>query len=393
VIARTLHPPAQSSFFLFGPRGTGKSTWVDALFPQALRIDLLKQSTFAELLAHADRLEAMADAVDTDEIVIDEVQKLPQVLDEVHRLIERRGFRFVLTGSSVRKLRRSGANLLAGRAQTLTMHPFTAAELGDRFDLKHAIRYGMLPSVWVRRDVKEYLDSYVGTYLREEVQQEAMVRNIATFSRFLEAASFSQASVLNMQAVATECGINRKTVENHFDLLEDLLLAVRLPVFRRRAARKLAAHPKFYFFDAGVYRAIRPRGPLDTDEEIDGAAIETLVFELLRAESANRRLGYDFFFWRTLDGKEVDLVLYGERGLHAFEIKRSSRFSERDLEGLRLFCDDYPDAKGHLLFGGDQRYRYGPIDVLPLDEAIKTLGTILGGGDGGKKKRTARNRK
>lgn len=369
----------EASCFLLGPRGTGKSTWVKQVLPDALRIDLLKESTYLELLGHADRLEAMADAADVESIVIDEVQKLPGLLDEVHRLIEERGFRFVLTGSSARKLKRSGANLLAGRAETLTMHPFTVGELGARFDLGHAIRFGMLPSVWMRPNPARYLASYVGTYLREEVQHEALVRNVAGFSRFLEAASYSQAAVLNVQAVAADCGINRKTVENHFDLVEDLLLAVRIPVFRRRAKRKLTAHPKFYFFDAGVYRALRPRGPLDADQEIDGAAIETLVLELLRAENANHELGYEICCWRTGDDKEVDFVLYGERGLHAIEVKRSSRFTEADLAGLRLFCGDYPEARGCLLYGGTTRYRFDAIDVLPLGEGLAGLPGRLAG--------------
>src|SRR5262245_4980693 len=270
MIARSLALPS-GSFFLLGPRGTGKSTWVSACLPEALRIDLLRESTLVELAGHADRLEAIADAQKVSTIVIDEVQKLPSLLDEVHRLIESRHFRFVLTGSSARKLRRGGTNLLAGRARTLNMHAFTARELGSRFDLRRAIRHGLLPSVWIGEDPESYRRGYVGTYLREEVLQEAMVRNIGSFSRFLEAATFSQASVLNMQAVAADCGISRKTVESHFDLLEDLLLSVRLPIFRRKAARKLTAHPKFFFFDAGVYRALRPRGPLDSDDEIDGA--------------------------------------------------------------------------------------------------------------------------
>jgi predicted AAA+ superfamily ATPase len=379
VIARSRQAPATGSFFLLGPRGTGKSTWVDATLPRALKVDLLKESTYAELLGHADRLEAMADAHGGGVIVIDEVQKLPALLDEVHRLIERRRLRFVLTGSSARKLKRSGANLLAGRARTLTMHPFTAAELGKKFDLSHAIRFGMLPSAWTGRDPAEYLKGYVGTYLREEVQHEALVRNLAAFNRFLEAASFSQGGVLNMQAVAADCGINRKTIENHFDLLEDLLLAVRVPVFTRRAKRKLITHPKFYFFDAGVYRAIRPRGPLDTDDEIDGAAIETLVLESLRAENANHDLGYQIYFWRTADQREVDFVLYGERGLHAFEVKRTARFREDDLAPLRLFCADYPEASGCLFYGGRQRYKFGPIEVVPLREGLADLSERLAG--------------
>lgn len=295
----------------------------------------------------------------------------------MHRLIEKRRFRFVLTGSSARKLRRSGANLLAGRARTLTMHPFTAAELGKQFNLAHAIRFGMLPSVWAGADPGEYLRSYVGTYIRQEVQHEALVRNLAGFNRFLEAASLSQGGVLNMQAIASDCGINRKTIENHFDLLEDLLLSVRLPVFARRAKRKLTSHPKFYFVDAGIYRAIRPRGPLDTEEEVDGAAIETLVLEALRAENANHDLGYEIFFWRTTDQKEVDFVLYGERGLHAFEVKRASRFREDDIAALRLFCDDYPEASGCLLYGGRQSYRFGRIEGVPLEKGLAGLAQRL----------------
>jgi predicted AAA+ superfamily ATPase len=349
------------------------------VLPKALRVDLLEQSTFAELAGHADRLEALADGQGAKSIVIDEVQKLPPLLDEVHRLIERRRFRFVLTGSSARKLKRSGANLLAGRARTLSMHPFTATELGTRFRLKHALRFGLLPTVWMEDDPAQYLRSYVGTYLREEIQQEALVRNLASFSRFLEAASLSQGQVLNMTAVAADCGINRKTVENYFELLEDLLLAVRLPVFARKAKRKVVSHPKFFFFDAGVYRALRPKGPLDSDAEIDGAALETLLMQSLRAESANAGLDYELSYWRTPSGVEVDCVLYGERGLHAFEVTRSPIFRETDLEGLRLFCEDYPQAAGHLLYGGTKRYRFGAIEVVPFEEGIVSLASTLKG--------------
>jgi len=371
--------PAAGSFFLFGPRGTGKSTWAKAVLPGALRIDLLNEGVFRELLGHAGRLEALADARGLTTVLIDEVQKLPSLLDEVHRLIEDRGFRFALTGSSARKLRRTGVNLLAGRARTLSMHGLTPSELGVRFDLGHALRHGLLPSVWTQPDPAAYLSAYVGVYLREEVLQEALVRNLTTFHRFLEAASFSQGAPLNMQGVATDCALPRKTVETHFDLLEDLLLAVRLPVFRRRATRKLAVHPKFFYFDTGVFRALRPRGPLDSDSEIDGAALETLVMQTLRAENANRQLGYELSYWRTAAGQEVDLVAYGPRGLHAFEVKRSDRFRESDLAGLRLFCEDYPEAQGHLLYGGTARYRFGAIDVVPLTEALPELAEWLAG--------------
>lgn len=382
MLPRTISPP-DNSFFLIGPRGTGKSTWVEAQFPDALRIDLLHEATVLELAGHAERIESMADGVRATTVCIDEVQKLPSLLDEAHRLIERRGFRFVLTGSSARKLRRAGVNLLAGRARTLTMHPFTPAELGGRFDLAHALRFGLLPNAWVTSDPWDYLRSYAGTYVREEVMQESLVRNVGGFRRFLESASLSQAMFLNMQAVATDCGVPRKTVETHFDLLEDLLLGVRLPIFTRRAARKLVAHPKFFYFDAGVYRALRPRGPLDSAAEIEGPALETLVFQTIRATVANLGRGDELFAWRTPTGDEVDLVVYGEGGLFAFEVKRTQKWSEMDLRGLRLFQADYPEAKAYLLYGGERRHSVAGIDIVPLVAALPEMGSLLAGSSSG----------
>ncbi len=378
VFPRTLTPPKRESFFLLGPRGTGKSTWALDAFPDALRVDLLDYALYAELLADPTRLEALAAGAGATTVVIDEVQRLPLLLDEVHRLIEKRRWRFVLTGSSARKLRRGGVNLLAGRARTLAMHPLTATELGGAFDLARSLRFGNLPTVHVASDPEDYLRSYVGTYLREEVQAEALTRSLETFSRFLVAASFSQAGVLSISEIAREVGIARKTVESHFQLLEDLLLAVRLPVFTRRAKRAMTAHPKFYFFDAGVYRAIRPRGPLDPVEAIDGAGLETLVMQELRATNENLALGYALHFWRTRDHHEVDFVLYGERGLVAIEVKRSARYREADLATLRLFRGDYPSARCFLFYGGSRSYDVDGIRVLPLSVALPALPELLG---------------
>ncbi|HLG15559.1 MAG TPA: AAA family ATPase [Blastocatellia bacterium] len=378
MFARAIRLPADKSFFLFGPRGTGKSTLLRATQPKAFYLDLLDLGVYSELLAHPDRLEALALPHMPAPIVIDEIQRLPRLLDEVHRLIERRRWRFALTGSSARKLRRGGVNLLAGRARTLTMHPLTAAELGNTFDLARSARYGQLPSVYVESDPKQYLASYTGTYLREEVQAEALTRNLDAFARFLVAASFSQAAVLSISTVARDLGLPRKTVEGYFHLLDDLLLAVRLPVFTRRAKRLMTTHAKFYFFDAGVYRTLRPRGPLDSPEEIDGPALETLVLQELRATNDNDELGYDIFYWRTRDQREVDFVLYGERGLVAIEVKRASRFSEGDLATLRLFAADYPVARCVLLYGGQREYVVDGIRVVPLASALPVLSTIIG---------------
>jgi uncharacterized protein len=379
VFARSRSLPTRQSFFLFGPRGTGKSTLLKSAFPDAAYFDLLDLSVYSELLAHPHRLEALAEPRGASRIVIDEIQRLPALLDEVHRLIETRRWRFALTGSSARKLRRGGVNLLAGRARTLSLHPLTAAELGSAFNLPHSLRYGQLPSVYVEADPKRYLASYVGTYLREEVQAEALTRNLDGFSRFLVAASFSQAAVLSVSAVAREVGLPRKSVEGYFGLLDDLLLSFHLPVFTRRAKRAVVAHPKFYFFDTGVYRALRPVGPLDSTEEIDGAAVETLVLQELRATNDNHGLGYDLYYWRTREQKEIDFVLYGERGLIAMEVKRSGRLRESDLADLKLFAADYPAARCVLLYGGDREYVIDRIRVLPLASALPDLRSIIGG--------------
>jgi predicted AAA+ superfamily ATPase len=230
----------------------------------------------------------------------------------------------------------------------------------------------------LEKDPEKYLKSYVRTYLREEVQQEGLTRNLGAFSRFLEAASFSQASLLNISAVARDCSVERKVVEDYFTILEDLLLAVRVPAFTKRAKRRMVAHPKFSIFDVGVFRAIRPRGPLDGPEEIEGAALETLFFQEIRALNEYLNLEYAIHYWRTFTGLEVDFVLDGEKGIRAFEVKRTSRFRSGDCGSLRAFLDDYPMAKAWLVYGGSRTYHEGPITVLPFDTALRRLPDLLG---------------
>ena len=301
---------------------------------------------------------------------MDEVQRTPLVLNEVHRLIESAGRRFILTGSSALSLRRRGVNLLGGRARTHHLYPLTAVEAGADFSLERALLHGQLPSVYTQPDPERYLASYVENYLRQEVLEEGRTRNLAAFSRFLESASFSQAALLNVAAVAREVGVDRKTAAAYFDLLEDLLIATRVPVFTRRAKRRMTAHAKFFLFDAGVYRAIRPAGPLDSPQQIDGAALETLVYQELRAAIAYRSLKLEVFFWRTASGAEVDFIAYGGDGLFAIEVKRSRTIRRADLHGLKQFKSDYPMARCVLLFGGERReYRDG-IELLPVTEAL-----------------------
>jgi len=389
--SRLLKPPDAQSFFLFGPRGTGKTTWVRRTFPDAVYIDLLESELFTRLTANPQRLEALIPVDHRGWVVIDEIQRIPELLSEVHRLIETRKDKFALTGSSARKLRRGGVNLLGGRARTLGMHPLAASELGHDFNLEKSLRFGHLPAAHGDPDPDRYLASYVRTYLEEEVRQEGLTRSLGAFGRFLEAASFSQGAVLNISEVARECAVERKVVENYFGILEDLLIGYRLPVFAKRAKRRLIGHPKFYFFDAGVFRALRPKGPLDKPEEIDGAACETLLFQELLAANDALDLGYKISFWRSAAKQEVDFVLYGEKGFLAFEIKRTARVSGVQLRGLRAFLKDYPMARAYFLYGGRRRLQEGPIDCLPMEDAFRRLPEILTGSAAFPRTRTLKN--
>ena len=369
---------SRKSFFLFGPRGTGKTTWLKHHLPRALFVNLLQSEFYNRLSANPGHLRDLIPPDYTDWIIIDEVQRIPALLNEVHDLIESRGLNFILTGSSARTLRRKGVNLLAGRALTYRMHPLTVTEQQDAFRLRDSLQFGHLPARFSESDPGRYLKDYVQTYLREEVMQEGLTRNIGHFSHFLEVASFSQGATLNISSVAREAHIERSAAENYFSILEDLLIAVRLPVFSRRARRKLISHKKFYFFDTGVFRAIRPVGPLDSDAEMDGPALETLVLQELRAVNDYHEYGYRIFFWRTRNDLEVDFVLYGPRGLLAIEIKRSTRLQPRDARALREFKKDYPPARCYVFFGGSTPLYMGDIIALPMESALTNLRELLG---------------
>jgi predicted AAA+ superfamily ATPase len=377
--SRFLKSPLEQnmSFFLFGPRGTGKTTWLKAHCPDNLYIDLLESDLYTELLARPGRLENLIPPEYQDWIIIDEIQKVPALLDEIHRMIENSGYRFIMTGSSARSLRKKGVNLLAGRARTYHMFPLTAMELEKDFNLEQSLLHGHLPYVFSADEPSGFLKAYVKTYLREEVLQEGLTRNLGNFSRFLETASFSQGSVLNMSEIARESGLHRKVVESYFNILEDMLLGIRLPVFAKRAKRKMAAHPKFYFFDAGVYRSIRPKGPLDSPEEIDGICLETLVFQELCAVNHYLNLEYDLYYWRTRTGAEVDFVLYGPKGIVCFEVKRSRRISSADLKGLKALKADFPQAECYLLYGGNREEFIDDIHICPVKEALLLLPKFL----------------
>lgn len=373
VLPRFLDLPDQSCF-LFGPRGTGKSTWLKQCLPDALYIDLLAADNFRELNAKPERLIERTEASPSaDTVVVDEIQRVPELLPVIHTLIETdRNLRFVMTGSSARKLRRGGFDLLGGRAVVRTMHPFMAAELPS-FSLDDALTRGLIPLVMMRKNPLDVLSSYVNVYLDEEVRSESLTRNLGAFIRFLEAVSFSQASVLSLSSVARECQVKVHVVRSYISILDDLLLSFSLPVFRKRAKRAFSTHPKFFWFDVGVFRTLRPRGPLDRPEELGGAALEGLVAQHIRAWCDYTDSDAQLYFWRTRAGSEVDFIVYGENAFVAIEVKHSSRVDSHDLRALRTFASDYPEATCFLLYRGTERLKIGEVWCIPVEEFLLNL--------------------
>jgi predicted AAA+ superfamily ATPase len=343
--------------------------------PDAYYVDLLSPDLVQSFTASPDRLrEVVAGNRDRRVFVVDEIQRVPALLSVIHQLMEENpGVQFILTGSSLRKLKRTGVDLLAGRAVVSTCHPFMAAELGELFALEDALQFGLVPLVVAAGEREAVLKAYLALYVREEVQMEGLVRNMAGFARFLEAISFSHASLLSVAEVARECAVSRTTVEGYVAILEDLLIAVRLPVFAKRARRQLAGHDKFYFFDSGVYRSIRPRGPLDRPSEIDGAALEGVVFQHLRAWNDYSGQRHSLHFWRTRAGAEVDFVVYGEQDLVAIEVKNAATLSSRDLHALKAFAADYPEARTVLLYRGREQFLRDGVLCVPCERFLRAL--------------------
>lgn len=374
LIPRFFHPPSKS-FFLFGPRGTGKSTLLRTSFPKALWIDFLRPDVFRSYLARPERLyEVIEGQQKASVVIIDEVQNIPQILPVIHSLLEeKRDLQFILTGSSARKLKRSEANLLAGRALKYNLNPFMAAEMESKFSFQSALKYGMLPLLFQEGNPQEILEAYVSLYLQEEVYREGLVRNIDSFARFLEAISFSHGSLLNISNVARECEVKRKTVENYINIMEDLLLAFQLSVFSNRAQRELIGHPKFYLFDTGVYRTLRPQGILDQPEEIEGMALEGLVAQHLKAWTDYTTAQHTLNFWRTSTGIEVDFIVYGQTEFWAIEVKNKKKIFPQDLKALEIFLENYPAAKTIMLYRGTEQLKIKNVLCLPCAEFLSQL--------------------
>ena len=376
---RQINPAKTKSYFLFGPRQTGKSTLVKSLIgPQDLYFDLLPQRNFLNYAKNPGRIreEILAGLKQNKGLlcIIDEIQKIPALLDEVHELIESKGVRFILTGSSARKLRRGGANLLAGRAYTYQLFPLTFREIEESFDLEKALRVGTLPVLWGtdEEDPHEFLRSYTETYLKEEVAAEGLVRNIGPFAQFLDIAAANDGETVNFNNIARECSVSVKTVQQYYQILEDTFLAIKLPAWSKSERRRLVAHPRYYFFDTGVTNALAHTLTDQLNPKVYGRRFEQFVICQIMAFIQYMRMDLQLYYWRTHHGAEVDLLLCkGSRIICALEIKSSQNIARENLTGLLSFISENPKVEAYVL-GRQQNARLinRTITVMNWDHFI-----------------------
>jgi predicted AAA+ superfamily ATPase len=382
--SRDLRLPGRASFLL-GPRGTGKSTWLRAEMPRAKVIDLLPPVVALEYEKDPSLLRREVEALGTEQwIVVDEIQRVPKLLDEIHFLMENRGYRkFVLTGSSARKLRRAGTNLLAGRALLRRMYPLNAHETGFTVAARQALRFGMMPlSATAPSDDlrEEYLQSYVITYLTEEIKFEGLVRDAGTFARFLEVASLSAGQQVNFSNLARDAQVPRDTVRSYFSIFEDTLIGSWLPAWRPRAKVKEVAQPKFYWFDSGVLHAAAGgfRQPLPADWS--GILLEHWMHHEIQSYLHYSRSRGDLGYWRTPSGSEVDFVWWYGSTLVGIEAKAASRFRPDFLSGIRSLAEGRKLRSSWVVYLGDRELREGDTWVLPASSFLRKLhaGEVLG---------------
>jgi len=373
--------PSHQSAFLWGPRKTGKSTYLRSAFPESLTFDLLQTDLMLDLARRPallrERLQATLAAKLRAPVILDEVQKVPPLLDEVHWLIENRGLRFILCGSSARKLKRSGVNLLGGRAWRYEMHPLVSIEIG-KFNLLQALNRGLVPAHYLEPEYERSLRAYVLDYLKEEVFDEGLTRNVAAFSRFFEAMGYSHGDLTNYSNIARDCGVDSKTVKEYYQILVDTLLGTFVEPWKKRQERQVIGKaPKFYLFDVGVAGALTRRCIREERGEAFGRALEHFVLMEILAHRSYRELDYGVHFWRTKSGLEVDFVL-GE-GEVAVEVKGTSRLDPSDFRSLRTFVEDNRPRQAILVSNERAPRRVEGIDVLPWREFLARLwaGTIV----------------
>ena len=354
----------QSSCFLWGPRQTGKTTLLKQLFPHAPVFDLLDPRLYEELILNPSLLQEriLADPSYKGPVIIDEIQKIPRVLDSVQFLISKKGIQFILSGSSARKLRRGSGNLLGGRALRYQLFPLVFKEIPD-FDLIRALNHGLLPSHYLNDEPRDLIHSYVGDYLKEEIFAEALTRNLQAFSRFLEAAAFSNGETVNMTNIASDCGIYSSTVRNYFQILEDTLLGQFLPVYQKQPKRRIVKAPKFYFFDLGIVNFLLKRGEIQQGSEIFGKVFEHFIYQVIVAYSHYSRLHFPLAFWRTSSQLEIDFVL-GDHEV-AIEVKSTKMALGNHLKGIRAFKEEYRPKRSIVVSLDSSARVVDGIEILP----------------------------
>ena len=386
MIPRLCKLPENQSFFLFGPRQTGKSTLVNAVFEKhTWKIDLLQSDQHLKYSKYPDlfRKEALEkiEQAGIKRVFIDEIQRIPALLNEIHHLIEKTGCQFLLTGSSARQLKRGGINLLAGRAVQRHLFPFVYSEIAETFDLSEVLRYGSLPGVYGRppETMMDILRTYTETYLNQEVKFEGLVRNLGNFSRFLDLSASQSGELVSFTAMGRECQVPTRTVQSYYEILEDTLIALRLTPWRKSLRHRLVAHPKFYLFDLGVVNSLTRQLTAPPDPVRYGRLFEQFIIleshrylDYLRSEAA-------LYFWRTNHGGEVDLLVekHGEL-VGAFEIKSTTQIAGPHLSGLRSFHKEYPKVPLHVIARVEHPYRIEEVLVLPWKDYLARLPEILG---------------
>ncbi len=372
----SLPESGRETFFLWGPRQSGKSTLLRQRYPGGVWVDLLKADEFRRYVTRPERLREELEAAGTDpsrQVVIDEIQKVPALLDEVHWLIENRGLRFALCGSSARKVRRGAANLLGGRALRYELRGLTAGEIGTGFNLDRMLNCGYLPSIYESDRHRRRMDAYVADYLREEVAAEGLVRNLPAFSDFLDAAALSDTSPVNFSNIARECGVSGPTAKAYFGILTDTLLARWLPRWKRRAKRRLAGAPKLYFEDVGIVNRLARRGELHRGSDTYGQAFENWIFHELSAFLAYRECDEQLAYWRLPSGIEVDFVV-GDMRL-AVEAKATAKVTSSHLKGLRALAEDHPTTDSRFVVCLEPRPRRTDdgIDIINATDFTRRL--------------------
>lgn len=372
-----LPAPGHQTFFLWGPRQTGKTTLLRATYPDAFWIDLLKADEFRRYLQNPELLREQLAARDSvRQVVIDEVQKVPQLLDEVHWLHERQRVCFALCGSSARKVKRGQANLLGGRAVRYELHGLTAREIGKDFNLNRVLNHGYLPSIYLSDRPGPLLEGYVGDYLKEEVAAEGLVRNLPVYSEFLNMAALSDTELVNFSTIARDCGVSSHTIKGYFQILEDTLLGRWLPAYTKRPKRRVIAAPKFYFADIGVVNHLARRGDLHPGSELYGKAFENWVFHELAAYNAYSGAFAKLSYWRLTSGNEVDFIVNDMEA--AIEAKATAKVTSDHLKGLRAVAEDHPRIKQRIVVSLERTSRRTEDGIL-IVPAVEFCGRLSAG--------------